>query len=224
MPRINIEESVFSTISFSKLIISLGERQRAIGAIVELWITAQKYWLPDKNLIPAEEFKSIDNWKLLLDCRFAEERDNGFYAKGAEKHFQWWFNKQAAGRNGGLAKASSAKQKASTAKLLVPSFSSSSSFSSSEHILALRAVNEVLGKEFRPVKANLKFIACLLADGSTVQDLVDVAKIKQEQWGGDDAMRKYLRPKTLFNRTNFESYLSELADAKIQREKYNEFL
>lgn len=63
---------------------------------------------------------------------------------------------------------------------------------------------------FRLVNAHLKFIRARLNDGISVQDCRSVIAIKFRQWCENKDMVNYLRPKTLFNATNFEQYLGEL--------------
>jgi len=70
-------------------------------------------------------------------------------------------------------------------------------------------LNEKTGKAFRPVKANLDFVASRLQEGATVSDCRKVIAIKCRQWlGTENAM--YLRPETLFNATKFAQYVGEL--------------
>jgi uncharacterized phage protein (TIGR02220 family) len=82
---------------------------------------------------------------------------------------------------------------------------------------ALEAINAV-GFKFRLVESNLKFIRSRLEEGATVDELIDVARLKLHQWKNDSAMRKYLRVETLYNATKFQSYLAEVEAAR-EREK-----
>ena len=70
-------------------------------------------------------------------------------------------------------------------------------------------LNEKTGKKYQPVKANLSLISARLKEYSEDQLRQVIAK-KCREWGTDDKMAQYLRPKTLFNATNFANYAGEL--------------
>lgn len=99
MARLNIETSLWQDPRFLRLIIAVGDRHRAVGMIVELWSVAQRYWCPDQMLIPTEVWSTLD-LEPLVACGLAEPRGDGIYAKGIEKHFEWWFKASNAGKNG----------------------------------------------------------------------------------------------------------------------------
>ncbi len=88
--------------------------------------------------------------------------------------------------------------------------------STSDAASILEHLNARTGKGFRPVDANLKPIAARLVEGSTVEDCRSVIDAKVLQWADDPKMREYLRPKTLFNSTNFAQYLGEVACSRTQ--------
>jgi len=74
----------------------------------------------------------------------------------------------------------------------------------------IKYLNEKANKSFRlDTKAHHGFIKGRLKDGYTVDDLKRVIDIKTAQWLNDDRMNEFLRPKTLFNTTNFEGYVNE---------------
>jgi uncharacterized phage protein (TIGR02220 family) len=54
-------------------------------------------------------------------------------------------------------------------------------------------------------------IARIINDGATEEQLLSVVNAKVEEWGADEKMRKFLRPATLFNRTNYANYVGQLA-------------
>lgn len=70
----------------------------------------------------------------------------------------------------------------------------------------LAHLNDVCGSRFKPVPANLSLITARLAEGATVDEMKSVINCQNREWSNDDTMRKYLRPKTLFNATNYASY------------------
>lgn len=77
-------------------------------------------------------------------------------------------------------------------------------------IQALEFLNEKTGRSYEPVPANVDRIAVIVEQGSTLEDLRAVIAKKCREWGGDEKMSQYLRPKTLFNATNFANYKGEL--------------
>lgn len=74
----------------------------------------------------------------------------------------------------------------------------------------LTFLNEKTGRRYRPVKANIEMIAARLKEGATVDECRQVIAKKCREWRSDEKMEAYLRPKTLFNRTNFAQYQGEL--------------
>jgi len=75
--------------------------------------------------------------------------------------------------------------------------------------IVLAFLNEKTGRAYRPLTANLDFIAERLKEGATVADCRKVIAKKSREWTGTD-MAQYLRPATLFNRTKFAQYVGEL--------------
>ena len=74
----------------------------------------------------------------------------------------------------------------------------------------LAHLNERTGKNFRMVESNARLIRSRLAEDVTVEQVKAVIDAKVKKWAKDKKMSGYLRPKTLFNATNFEQYLAEL--------------
>lgn len=75
----------------------------------------------------------------------------------------------------------------------------------------LAFLNEKTGRNYQPVKANIQLIAARLREGATVVQLRQVIAKKCREWRDDPKQEIYLRPKTLFNATNFANYQGELA-------------
>lgn len=71
-------------------------------------------------------------------------------------------------------------------------------------------LNAKAGRGFPPLDVNLDLIAARLKEGATPAQCRQVIAKKAREWGGDEKMAEYLRPKTLFNRTNFAQYVGEL--------------
>lgn len=80
----------------------------------------------------------------------------------------------------------------------------------SEAVQALLFLNEKTGRNYEPGPANVDPIVARLKEGSTLEDVRAVVAKKCREWRGDEKMEPYLRPKTLFNRTNFANYKGEL--------------
>jgi uncharacterized phage protein (TIGR02220 family) len=70
----------------------------------------------------------------------------------------------------------------------------------------LEYLNQVCGTRFQPVQASLGLIASRLREGATVDEMRGVVDRKHKEWAADSKMREFLRPKTLFNATNYASY------------------
>jgi len=70
--------------------------------------------------------------------------------------------------------------------------------------------NQKTGKNFRPKSKEIcRLISARYNDGFTLEDFKTVIDKKTSQWLNDPKMDAYLRPKTLFAASNFESYLNE---------------
>jgi uncharacterized phage protein (TIGR02220 family) len=83
-------------------------------------------------------------------------------------------------------------------------------------IQVLSFLNEKTGRQYEPGPANLELILARLKEGATPDDLRAVIAKKCREWAGDEKMNQYLRPKTLFNRTNFAQYRGELSATEPQ--------
>lgn len=81
-------------------------------------------------------------------------------------------------------------------------------------IEVLKFLNEKTGRSYEAVPANLDLIVARLKDGATPEDLRAVVAKKCREWQGDDKMDTYLRPKTLFSRTNYAQYRGEIPNAE----------
>ena len=75
----------------------------------------------------------------------------------------------------------------------------------------LQFLNEKTGRRYQPVKANINLIAARLREGATVTQCRQVIAKKCREWRDDPNQEIYLRPKTLFNATNFANYQGEVA-------------
>lgn len=118
MARINIEDSIMEKAGFQKLMIKLGDRHKAMGVVWDLWRLAQKYWFPEKRLIPFSAFEEADLPECLFDAGIglAEKRADGIYAKGSEEQFSWLFDSREQSKLGGQKSAAIRKAKYGSAQ------------------------------------------------------------------------------------------------------------
>lgn len=82
----------------------------------------------------------------------------------------------------------------------------------------LEVLNKTLGKNYRPVPANLKHIASRIKEGYVLEDFVKVVGSKQDEWVGTN-MEIYLRPETLFG-PKFDSYLQTAKARQTESNKW----
>jgi uncharacterized phage protein (TIGR02220 family) len=74
----------------------------------------------------------------------------------------------------------------------------------------LTFLNERTNHHYRETAVNLDPLIARLKEGVTPGEVKAVIARKIREWGSDDRMAKYLRPKTLFTATNFHNYLGEV--------------
>lgn len=86
----------------------------------------------------------------------------------------------------------------------------------------LNFLNEITGSKFREIKSNLSKITALLKQEFTKEQIVEVIQLKVVQWKNNPKMAGYLRPKTLFCDSNFESYHNEVERIKQNPQLYVE--
>lgn len=79
---------------------------------------------------------------------------------------------------------------------------------------AIDYLNAKTGSSYRHVEANLKLVRARLGEGATLEQVKAVIDAKVREWAGDQNMADYLRPKTLFNATNFANYVGQLGATK----------
>ena len=85
-------------------------------------------------------------------------------------------------------------------------------------------LNSKLGTSYRPnSKDTASKINARLSEGFTVDDFKAVIDSKASQWGNDSRMQEYLRPKTLFAQSNFESYLQSANQKGARANAYSEY-
>lgn len=76
----------------------------------------------------------------------------------------------------------------------------------------LAFLNEKAGKRFPETDSNVGIIVARFREGFTPEQVRQVIAMKVRKWKGDEKMAEYMRPATLFGRTNFSNYVGELVD------------
>lgn len=108
MARITIDQDLFNTAAWTKLLIKSGKFRIALGSVAHAWLIAQRYWVPDRRPIPRDvwiEEEIDDN----LIGTFAEEVEDGYFIKLSEEQFAWLMSKHSNGSKGGRPKKTEEK-------------------------------------------------------------------------------------------------------------------
>lgn len=77
-------------------------------------------------------------------------------------------------------------------------------------VFILAYLNFVQDAKYQAVPANLKLIEARLKEGHTLMEVIGVIHQRRRAWKTNAEMMSYLRPKTLFNATNFANYVGQL--------------
>ncbi|BCP62359.1 hypothetical protein SUT328_15630 [Streptococcus parasuis] len=75
--------------------------------------------------------------------------------------------------------------------------------------IPIQYLNQETGHTYKFIVTHTKFIQARYKDGYTLEDFKKVIDTKVAQWKNNSQMAQYLRPKTLFSPSNFDSYLNE---------------
>lgn len=84
-------------------------------------------------------------------------------------------------------------------------------------------LNEIAGRRFKPIKANLKGISARFKDGYTMEQMKAVIMIKTLEWKNNEVMALHLDPVTLFRPSNFDKYMNQVLIVQAQPEKYKQY-
>ncbi|MDG3132610.1 phage replisome organizer N-terminal domain-containing protein [Streptococcus suis] len=82
--------------------------------------------------------------------------------------------------------------------------------------IPIQYLNQETGHTYKFIATHTKFIQARYRDGYTLEDFKKVIDTKVKQWKNNTEMAKYLRPKTLFSPSNFDSYLNEVPQGNQQ--------
>lgn len=97
MPRINIDDKLWSDARFDALKNIVGNELIAIGMVVKSFRIAQEYWKTDTRLIPVQIW-DMYNFSAMERVGLAEKHGDGVYIKGSNEQFDWLKKKQDAGK------------------------------------------------------------------------------------------------------------------------------
>ncbi|HEM5191930.1 TPA: phage replisome organizer N-terminal domain-containing protein [Streptococcus suis] len=75
--------------------------------------------------------------------------------------------------------------------------------------IPIQYLNQETGHTYKFIATHTKFIQARYKDSYTLEDFKKVIDTKVAQWKNNSQMAQYLRPKTLFSPSNFDSYLNE---------------
>jgi hypothetical protein len=115
MARINVDDELLSFPRFQALVRRLnGDTEKALGRLIRFWWAAQRHWGQNRELVPIDEFE-LGDCEHLLEVGLAVRRETGVYARGAEKHFEWYFERLEAARLGGKKSVETRRQRDGTA-------------------------------------------------------------------------------------------------------------
>lgn len=152
----------------------------------------------DKYRHIRDEESAKESKRRYINARRAKEREE---SKGVEN----------VDRGRDNAEAEADKTKSTTLSGKPDSVQSSGKKKLSESCIeVLNFLNEKTGRNYQPVAANINLIASRIREGATVDQCRQVIAKKCREWRDDPGQEIYLRPKTLFNATNFANYQGEL--------------
>lgn len=83
--------------------------------------------------------------------------------------------------------------------------------------------NEYCGKKFKP-EVNAKLVISLIESGYTENDIKRVIRSKYHQWNGSETLHHFIRPSTIFRRSNFENYVQEDLSTKEKEKDFSSYL
>lgn len=81
----------------------------------------------------------------------------------------------------------------------------------------LSYLNEKANRNFKTDSND--FISARFSDGYALDDFKKVIDVKIAKWLNDPKMSEFLRPSTLFRKTNFENYLNEKMPDELPKDK-----
>ncbi len=101
LPRINIEQSLFTERGWLDLVVELGDADKALGALIRAWTVAQRYWRTSDDGIPKSEWKKQKLNDAIIG-KLADDRGDFIYVHGSREQFDWLRQRSEAGKKGGV--------------------------------------------------------------------------------------------------------------------------
>lgn len=98
MARINIEGGLFTRGEWLAMVEILGSADTALGALVRTWLVAQRYWFPNRELIPLDVWRRERLNQAVIESGLAEVRTDGIYVRGSDVQFAWLFDASEKGK------------------------------------------------------------------------------------------------------------------------------
>jgi len=83
-------------------------------------------------------------------------------------------------------------------------------------------LNEKAQSRFRAVESTVALIMARLGEDHDEEEIKAVIDAKVAEWGDDEKMKQYIRPKTLFNATNFNNYVGQSSPGGSSNKAYGE--
>jgi hypothetical protein len=132
MARINIEDSIYKDIRFTKLLLKCGSLDSALGALLRAWSLAQRYYLTETRMIPISEWNRQEINNAIIDVGLAEKIGEFIRICGADNQFSWLLQKSEAGKKTKKRTLTNDQRTLTNDHRVESSSSSSSSFSYKE--------------------------------------------------------------------------------------------
>jgi hypothetical protein len=103
MGKVTVDSKLFTDARFVKLCIKEGSRKQALGALVELWLTAIETVSPENpgGTFSTEKWQSEDLSQHLLAAGFCSISGDEVIVTGGVDAFKWLVNQQVKSRLGG---------------------------------------------------------------------------------------------------------------------------
>lgn len=193
-----------------------------IGIMSMVWshcTTERRHSLTPKALDAIAKLSGFAD--ALVASELGEPQEDGtIRIRGTEGRIEWLDGLRERGRRGGVMKATNRLANATADASDSASYSPSQTYPltltpsltiKTKDIveLLLDELNTESGRNFKPVKSNLKFIRARLGEGHSPEDISAVTKHYCAKWRSDAKMQEYIRPATLFNGEKFQGYLEQ---------------
>lgn len=183
----------------------LADATHAIGRMVLLWSACKRR---EQHVLPEaviEEVLGPGGGAHLIEAHLGERATGGIRIKGSAERIRWRSRRST---DPGPAIATNSRR--------------GPSWTEEERAIAGRVLGKLKDRSGYNYSAgaatHVQAIVRLLREGYVERDLQRVVWHRCAEWKDNDQMEQYMRPATLFARSNFDNYLPQ-ADAAIERVK-----